>query len=206
MNERADASVTGIVLAAGASQRTGFPKALALLDGVPFVARVAGALAEGGAGRVVVVTGPPHAERVARALERSGARASLAYNAEPGRGMLSSLQVGLAAAFADPRALGFVVALVDQPHLAPGTVGALLGAWRESDADLVRPRYGGRRGHPFVVSRALGAALVGEPPQRTVRELLAGVERALELDVCDAAALEDLDTAADVERAGARRP
>lgn len=204
----------GIVLAAGTSQRAGFPKALARLDGESFVARVTRALAQGGARDVVIVTGPPHAARVERALSEtmaldlSLAGVRFAHNPAPESGMLSSLQVGLrtaSALHAEPPA-ALVVALVDQPHLAPQTVRALIAAWRTSDADLVRPRHDGRRGHPFVLSRTLGHALLGAPLERTVRELLAAVDTALEVDVADAAVLEDLDTAADVSRAGAQRP
>ncbi|MCA9640352.1 MAG: NTP transferase domain-containing protein, partial [Myxococcales bacterium] len=49
--------VLGLVLAAGASRRTGFPKALAVLDGETLLQRACAALRNGGCAAVYVVVG-----------------------------------------------------------------------------------------------------------------------------------------------------
>ena len=132
--------ITGIVLAAGRSERAGFPKALAVLDGRTFVERIRDALLEGGVSDVIVVVGAPHGDRVA-----SVAGCACAENPDPERGMLSSVQAGIEAArrLAPPPS-ALVLALVDHPRIAPRTVQTLLETWRSGAAEVVRPRHRGR--------------------------------------------------------------
>ncbi|MEB2311986.1 MAG: NTP transferase domain-containing protein [Sorangiineae bacterium] len=192
--------VGGIVLAAGASVRAGCSKALATLDGEPFVLRVARALSEGGAAEVVVVVGPPREAAIRAALsaaELVGVRA--ARNPAPERGMRSSMLVGLDALGAVDAAL---VALVDQPRVRADTIAALLGA---PGAPLVRPVYAGARGHPILVRRALFAALRDAPDGASARDALAGAP-AVDLDVDDPGVADRLDTLEAIRRAGGRAP
>ena len=84
----------GIVLAAGASQRMGFPKALLRgADGVPLAARQARLLRAGGCEPVVVVVGA-EAARVRAALPED---VTVVENARWAEGRATSLQAGLRA-------------------------------------------------------------------------------------------------------------
>jgi molybdenum cofactor cytidylyltransferase len=124
--------LAAVVLAAGRGSRFGGPKQLALLDGRPLLAHVLGAIlvarpALVSLGEVVVVLGF-HADAVERALEpRASEKVRLVRNPDPGRGIASSLQVGLEAL--GPESEGALVALGDQPLLLWGTVEALADAW-----------------------------------------------------------------------------
>lgn len=172
------------MLAAGASTRAGTIKALATLEGEPFVARMVRVLSEGGCDEVVVVLGPPHAEAIAPFL----AGADRVDNPDPSRGMLSSLRLGLRDEWD-----AAVVALVDHPRVAPSTVRALIDAWREAPVDRVRPRFGGRSGHPYLVSRSVFDALRDGDLALGPRPVYAARSRR-DVDVDDPAIHDDLDT------------
>lgn len=188
--------IAGIVLAAGASERMGRPKALLPIDGRPAVEVVAAALRSGGCERVLVVVGR-HAEEIRSGAPLDGVE--LVEHAGWAAGRTSSLQAGLAACGAGATCVA--VALVDMPFVRAETVRALLGAARSHpDAEVVVPAHGGRRGHPIVLSaavlprvRALGA---DEPLHVVVR-----CAHAVEVPVDDAGVLVDLDTPDDLRRA-----
>ncbi|MCA9593841.1 MAG: nucleotidyltransferase family protein [Myxococcales bacterium] len=193
--------ITGIVLAAGRSERAGFPKALAVLDGRTFVERIRDALLEGGVSDVIVVVGAPHGDRVA-----SVAGCACAENPDPERGMLSSVQAGIEAArrLAPPPS-ALVLALVDHPRIAPRTVQTLLETWRSGAAEVVRPRHRGRTGHPIVVGDGAIDALAEASLDVTPRDVLS-MRRRLDVEVPDSTVLDDLDTAEAIRQAGGLPP
>ena len=177
--------VGGVVLAAGASRRAGRIKALATIDGEPFVLRAVRALRGGGCDEVVVVVGPPHAELVAASFEGLAERRD---NEHPEDGMLSSLRVGLS-----DRWSAAVVSLVDHPRVCAATVARLIGAWRAADVEVVRPVYEGRRGHPYLVGRPVFDALREGEGEGGARAILAR-RSSLDVQVDDAGVHDDLDT------------
>jgi len=179
----------------------GGPKALAVLDGESFVARAARMLREGGCSDVVVVVGPPHASRVTATLTG----VEVTHNDEPSRGMLSSLQLGLARV-REKGGAAAVVALLDHPRVAPTTVAALIGAWRDGDATLVRPVYEGRHGHPYLVDRALFEALDRAPHAEGARPVMRAAHPSTDVEVDDAAVHEDVDTPDEAWAVGASLP
>jgi molybdenum cofactor cytidylyltransferase len=180
--------ISGIVLAAGASQRAGFPKALAVVDGTTFIERAARTLLAGGARELVVVIAPPHDRAVRDALREVPAR--YVENSAPERGMLSSLQVALGALA--PASEAALLSLVDHPRVRVETVSALVEHWRVSGADVVRPVFRGRGGHPLLLARRAFAAICEQPSGATTREALSGLVR-VDLAVADEAVLEDVD-------------
>jgi len=189
-------SVVGIVLAAGASRRMGFPKALARVGGRSFIEATLAALSSADA-RVIVV-GPPHASAIRSAL--AGSALLWAENLEPERGMLSSLQAGLSVA---PRAArAALVSLIDHPRVSPATVSALIGAWRSGSGMVVRPRFRGGGGHPVLIDGALFGPLLAAPPEAHLGEVLARLAPRCELDVDDPGVLDDFDTPVALAHAG----
>jgi CTP:molybdopterin cytidylyltransferase MocA len=138
-------SVAAVVLAAGAGTRFGGPKQRLLLP--PVLER----LRETSVEDVVVVAG-------AYGLEAEGARVVECPEWERGPG--ASLRCGLAALARETKAA--VVVLADGPELAPEAVARVLAAWRDSSAELVAASYGGVRGHPLLLARALWDAVPDE--------------------------------------------
>jgi CTP:molybdopterin cytidylyltransferase MocA len=182
--------VAGIILAAGASQRMGTPKALLDYRGETFAARLVRVLG-GVCGPVWVVLGH-HAEQI-RPHVPGGAR--VAINPDPDRGQLSSLQTALAQL---PReSEGFAFIPVDCPAVAESTVAALARAFarRTPGTLLVIPRMDGQRGHPVFAARAIAEELLALAPSATARDVVhRHVSRTEYVEVDDAGIFADIDT------------
>lgn len=143
------ASVTGIVLAAGAGSRFGGPKALARTpDGAPWLHRVAAALREGGCDDLLIVLGAEAA--AASPLVPLGARTVVAV--DWAEGLSRSLRAGLEAAHDTDAVL---VVPVDVPELPTAAVARVLArAGDHLPEALARAVYGGRPGHPALIGAA----------------------------------------------------
>ena len=191
--------IVGIVLAAGRSSRAASVKALAKMEGESLVRRAVRRLRDAGVDEVVVAIGPPHGLRIATELE---GRAHLAWNAEPERGMLSSLQTALDHPAAGAAAASLILP-VDHPRVRAETVRALVDVWRSSGAERVRPTHDGRPGHPLLVAGDALALLRQASPEGSPRVLLHGWPSSAEVPVEDEGILDDLDTAEALASVGA---
>lgn len=142
-----EASVLGLVLAAGAGRRYGRPKAL--VDG--WVDQRVRALDAGGCTPVVVMLGAGADE--ATRLVPATAQAVLVDDWRDGMG--ASLLAGLE--LARTTAVDAVlVALVDTPGLTAAVVARLVAAAGGADdarRALLQATYQGRRGHPVLLGR-----------------------------------------------------
>lgn len=130
--------VGAVILAAGAASRFGSPKQRLLL--APVLARVRSASV---VDEIVVVVGAHDVETDARTVRC----------ADWERGPGASLRCGLSALPTDAEAA--VVVLADGPRLAPEAIDRVVVAWREGAGDVVAASYGGDRGHPVVLGRAV---------------------------------------------------
>ena len=178
-----------IILAAGESSRMGEPKALLTLGGETFVDRLIAAF-EGSCDPVIVVTGY-HSAAV-----RAGARRDAVFveNPHPERGMLSSLQCGIAAVPLDCEGAMFLP--VDQPRVSRATIAAVLAA---RHALLAVPVCAGTRGHPVWIRRELFAEFAAET--ESAREVIhRHAAQRREVPVDDAGVLDDIDTPDDYRR------
>jgi CTP:molybdopterin cytidylyltransferase MocA len=127
-----------VVLAAGAGTRFGGRKLEARMAGRPVLQHVLDALAVAGHESPIVVLAPDSGLEPTVAW-RSATRV---VNPDPSRGLASSLQLGWAAALAvDPSPDAVLVALGDQPRLAPDVVRALVAAPLDAARPIVAPRY-----------------------------------------------------------------
>lgn len=195
------AVLPAVILAAGASTRMGTPKALLLTPaGSPFAAAVVRALAAGGVTNMVIVTGKEH-ERIVQAVtsDLPPVTPRFVRNPDPSRGQLSSLWVGMDAAL-DADAEGLMVTLVDVPLVQPATVTAVIRAWRETRAPIVRPAIGDRHGHPVIFDRSLFDELRAAPLEGGAKVVVRAHEREIvNVPVSDKGCLVDVDTPDDYE-------
>lgn len=185
-----EAPCAAVILAAGASERMGRPKALLDIRGETFLDRLIRVFAAAGASPVVVLGND--AERIA-AASRLAATAMLVLNPHPELGQMSSLRCGLQGAPAHADLVFFTP--VDSPGVQADTILRLREAWESGGRPpVVTPRHSGRNGHPVGVRRDVCRELLASGPESTARDILARHRDAtLRVDVEDAAVLWDLD-------------
>src|SRR4051794_37471841 len=154
-------SVTGLLLAAGAGQRAGGPKALRR-DGAgrPWLVHAVDVLLAGGCAEVLVVLGSAGDEAQALLADhpRRGTGVRTVQNPDWADGMSTSLRAGLQAA--GPSATAVLVHLVDLPDVTPEVMRRLL-AVATGPGCLARAVYRGAPGHPVLIGRDHLAALRG---------------------------------------------
>jgi CTP:molybdopterin cytidylyltransferase MocA len=191
--------LAAVVLSAGESSRMGSPKALLRApDGRLFVIRIADAFAEAGIMDVTIVTGADHdAIAAAVAAGRPATPPRLVRNPDPSRGQLSSLWVGMDAAIG-PATEALLVTLVDVPMIDALTISAVLDAWRQTRAPIVRPASGDRHGHPVLFDRALFDELRQAPLDAGAKAVLRKFDaQIVNVPVASEGSLIDVDTPAD---------
>ena len=143
--------IPALLLAAGVSSRMGRPKALLPWEAEPLVRRVARALRDGGAAPVVVVVAPGAVGEAISAAVADAPEVAVTVNPRPERGMLSSVQAGLARALeGNARPGAFLVCPCDLPRLSARDVACVLGAWDGDAAGIVAPAFKNKRGHPTL--------------------------------------------------------
>lgn len=186
----------GIILAAGRSSRMGRPKALLPLRGQTFLAAVSNAFLEAFE-PVVVVLGHDADEIETKAgLDE---RVQVVRNPDYDRGMLSSLQCGIAALPREIKAAAFT--LVDHPAVQAATLRALADHFRNCGAEVVLPRYQAERGHPVIIKRSILDELAALPADASPKAVLrARRTEASFLDVEDPGVVADIDTPQDYQR------
>jgi molybdenum cofactor cytidylyltransferase len=192
MPPRAEAFVSGLVLAAGGSRRLGRPKQLLPYRGGTLLGHTLATARACGFAQLVVALGGSAAEVRAR-IDLAGA--DVAVNDAYGSGCSSSIAAALGVL--DPRCDVLVLLLGDQPGVGAATVHALLDG--RGDAPLAVCRYDDGRGHPFAFSRAAFAQLADLHGDKAVWKLLErSPEAVAEVPVAGPVPL-DVDTWEDYE-------
>nr|WP_228538363.1 nucleotidyltransferase family protein [Nocardia sp. XZ_19_385] len=160
-----DPCALGIVLAAGAGKRYGYPKALA--EGGAWLRRAVAALREGGCDSVIVLLGATGPSVQSVALP-AGARP--VWVADWATGLSASLRAGLGAA-AETGAEYAVIMPVDTPDVGAAAVARVLAAARNTPGGLARAVFHAGPGHPVVLARAhwisISAVAVGDSGAQT---------------------------------------
>ncbi|MFN8653577.1 MAG: nucleotidyltransferase family protein [Gemmatimonadales bacterium] len=189
--------VYALLLAAGSSTRFGADKLRAELRGKAIGAHVTStlgsAIARGVLAGGIAVVSPGNTSLETGRLTR-------VVNPDAGKGLSTSLNVGLAAlSDIEPPASGALIVLADQPALRVEVIEAVVAGWRRTHRST-RPRYAAapdEPGHPVLLDRRdwlLADRLTGD---QGLRQLLAGVEVTL-VDV--PGANPDVDTPDDLRR------
>lgn len=204
-----------VILAAGASERLGEPKALCRFGARTALERLLAAGRDVADGPPLIVVGA-HAEAIARAAPLD---VELVHHAEWSRGRTSSIR--LARRLRRDRDL--LLAPIDVPLVTRATFEALLAAWIAADrpergwlapkVDVAspaavesgapeRPPFGkpSRHGHPVLVGRALALELELLSDSEPLSRLRDRARPCFDVAVLDLHVLDDLDSPEDLER------
>jgi molybdenum cofactor cytidylyltransferase len=192
----------GILLAAGESRRMGYPKPLLTIDETTFIGKISATMLSV-VPRLIVVLGA-HADRIRPAIPRDQ-RIVIVENPNYLRGQLSSLKIGLDAV--EPDSVGVIVHLADHPTVRAESFRAVVDSYERARKPIVIARSGGHRGHPVIFDRSIFAELQSAPEGEGARHVVnADASRIEYVDLDDPGINLDLDTPADLERAGLAPP
>ena len=187
-------AVAAVVLAAGAGSRFGGGKLLASLEGRPVLQHVLDRLAEAGVDDIVVVLGDD-AGAAEDAIDWRRERRVL--NPDPGRGLSSSLQIGIAAL--DGSVAGALIVLGDQPMVPVAAIRAVLDAPPAAGRPIVVPVYPGDRGrNPVLVGREAFGLVAEATGDRGLGPVIAAHPELVREVAVDATGNPDIDTRANL--------
>lgn len=155
--------IHAVILAGGASTRMGRPKALLVLEGETFVARLVRLFHAAGCAQITVVGGADDAQIRPAVPDR----AIYVYAPDWADGMRASLRVGLGATLAGD----VLLTHVDRPLMSLKTLTLLTDA-----AGGLIPTYDGRGGHPIRLPAALRPRIM-QPGDAPLKTMLGGVPR-----------------------------
>jgi molybdenum cofactor cytidylyltransferase len=186
-----------VVTAAGSAERFGGKKLLAPVAGEPLLDHTIRSLLDGGVTEVIVVVSAEARRELARDVgAMNDARVRVLENADPSRGMFSSVQIGVAGAVGD----ALLILPGDMPYVRPDTVRALIAKYSERPA-IVSPRHKGKRGHPVVLPLSLRDEIAAMAPTANLHDVIHHhQDERVDLEVEDAGVNRDVDIPADLER------
>lgn len=187
--------IAAVVLAAGLSRRMGQAKLLMPVGGRAIVRYVVEGVLAGGVDSVWVVTGPD-VEPIGTAL--AGIEVQIAVNPAPEEGQAGSVRAGIAAL--PPSVDAALIALGDQPLLAPSIIPALLAARRTSSKLIVAPRYRDGQGNPVVFKREIFPELLRLTGDQGARPIIQKEPARVEWVELDLPMPPDVDTPDDYEK------
>jgi molybdenum cofactor cytidylyltransferase len=178
--------IAAIVLAAGKSERMGYPKALLQFRGRTFLEHVLDAIAHSDIGYTVVVVG--HHREI---IEKSVSVPAITFNPNYEQGMSTSVQAGLRAL---PSGVsGFALFLVDHPLIDSATIDRLTG--RLLKEHIVLPVFQGKRGHPVIFAADVFSEILNLSPDQGLNTVVRRTPgRIIEVLVNSPGVLADIDT------------
>ena len=187
--------IAGVVVAAGLSRRMGQTKVLMKVAGRTIIRYVVESVLAGGVDSVWVVTGPD-VEPIEAAL--TGFEVQIAVNPAPAEGQAGSVRTGIAAL--PPSVDAALIALGDQPLLAPSIIPALLTARRTSPKLIVAPRYRDGQGNPVLFKREIFPELLRLTGDQGARPIIQKEPARVEWVDLDLPMPPDVDTPDDYEK------
>ena len=187
--------VVGIILAAGESRRMGRLKALLPFGETTVIEQVIQSLLHAELAAVTVVLGHRAAD-IAAVIHPWPVH--MLHNPDYRHGMTTSVQVALRDITPIPDA--YLLALVDQPHIAPELIRQLLTAFVRMAKGMVIPTYHGKRGHPIILATRYRQDILALGPDQGLHLVTRGhPDDTLEIPVDTDDILRDMDYQADYE-------
>lgn len=190
-------NITGLILCGGRSTRMENFKPLLPLGRETVIERIIGLFRSAGIEEIMVVLGH-EAELLIPTLEKHGV--SRVINKRYDEGMFSSVQTGLWLLNEHCRA--FFLLPADIPLVKQETLQALMQVFNEQCADVCRPCYRGRRGHPPLISSALISSILDFKDPGGLRVFFSRHKgRIIDVECDDPGILMDIDTQEDYAKA-----
>lgn len=186
-----------MILAAGASSRMGYPKALLKIGGKTFLRHIADTLLSAEIHNVVIVLGAK-AELIEQQLDWFGG--IVVTNSQWESGQLSSILRGLDVV--EQKNLDAVfICPVDRPLITKHLMTAMMKIFSTKKKHIVVPTFGKRRGHPLLVGSAFFDELRNVSPLIGARQLLWNhPEEILEYATDSEGILRNVDTFEDYKK------
>jgi molybdenum cofactor cytidylyltransferase len=188
--------IAAIILAAGYSSRMGEFKPLLPFGDVTVIERVIGLFRDAGISDIRVVIGH-RATELLPLLRNADVQPVL--NERYREGMFTSVVAGVGGL--NDLQGGFFLLPVDIPLVRLQTVLTLLESFQDRKRNILYPVFGGRRGHPPLISAEYRGRIIAWSGQGGLKSFLAQYElEAGEVEVADTYILEDMDTPDDYRR------
>lgn len=189
--------ISAVVLAAGKSSRFGEPKQLLAAEaGMTVLETVVKIFESSKVDETILVLGYD-AEAIVK--KSKFGRAKVVVNRQFEEGLSSSLRKGIEAVDGESEAV--VVALGDEPLVAPATVDLIVRTYIETRAKIVAPYFRRRRGNPVLFARGLFGELLdvtGDVGAKGVIERHQTEVTKVQVD--DMGVVTDIDTKEDYRR------
>lgn len=180
-------NITGIILAAGKSERMGTPKWELSIGGQSFLDRIVTTFRDAGISKPIVVFRDDPGD--------FPDEYQILINPSPDRGQLSSLQTAFTyLTLSTP----FIMHLIDRPLVRSDTIKKMIETF--DDQQILIPSFIGHKGHPVIFP----ADCVGQIKKADYRDGIRGVIKkwfkgVKILDVDDEAILWNIDTPAELK-------
>jgi len=181
-------SIDGVILAAGFSERAGQFKPALDLAGKPILVRSIESMTDV-CDRVVLVAGF-NFDRIIELVDDLP-NVSVVKNDNFELGMFSSVRCGIREVTANR----FFILPGDQPVVKPATFRQIAGI----DADIIVPRFNGKKGHPVLFDSRLIPEILAMPDTAILRDFIHTKETYI-LDVDDPGIGMDVDTMEDYQK------
>lgn len=187
--------IAGILLAAGDSTRMGQPKALLPFEEVTFIDSILNKLAAIHCDPIISILG--HSAELI--CQKTSVNAFQCFqNPHPEYGMLSSLKIAIEKLPLET--MGFILTLVDHPLVKLDTYQQLIAMAKANPANIIIPRYYGRKGHPVYFGRPFFESILNLPLDQGARAVIQENEANVKyLQVDDEGILKDIDTPQDFQ-------
>jgi molybdenum cofactor cytidylyltransferase len=192
-------SISAIILAAGKSQRMGQPKMLLPWGDTTVLGQVTMTFSKAGIADIIVVTGGDR-----EIVEMEASRLAIHFPVRTvynplfeQRGMMSSIQVGLASISANCKAV--LIGLGDQPQVEDKTLKDILSIYEKKGGGIIVPSHENHRGHPVLIDAKYIPKLLNIESQSSLREFLNGNRNEISYVEASASVLQDLDTPQDYQ-------
>jgi molybdenum cofactor cytidylyltransferase len=182
--------IWAIILAAGESRRMNTLKMLLPFKGKTIIEKVIENVVSSDVNKTMVVVGSSGDIIVERIKDLP---VSHCYNENYREGMLSSVKCGFMNLPGKFEAV--IVMPGDYPGIGADIINILIDSFRGSEKKIVIPLFGGKRGHPILISYEYRDEVMKLKPEEGLRGLaMKFPDKVLEMKVNDPAILRDIDT------------